>query len=104
MPLDSWGGSCYLYLASKIEVSGERENCYSLCGEEEYMVSHLNSFKYVDMDGELIETLFQNFEVIPQKIGVSKSTSIAPKITKDPPRMASLKEARAVVEDGGCTI
>ena len=25
-------------------------------GEEEYMVSHLNSFRYVEMDGEFIET------------------------------------------------
>ena len=31
-------------------------------GEEEYMVSHLNSFKYVEMDGEFIETPCQNFE------------------------------------------
>ena len=27
-------------------------------GEEEYMVSHLNSFRYVEMDGEFIETPF----------------------------------------------
>ena len=26
-------------------------------GEEEYMVSHLNSSRYVEMDGEFIETL-----------------------------------------------
>ena len=28
----------------------------TVCGEEEYMVSHLNSFKYVEMDGKFIET------------------------------------------------
>ena len=35
---------------------------------------------------------------------VVKATPATPKITKDPPRMASLKDARAVVEEGGCTI
>ena len=34
-------------------------------GEEEYMVSYLNSFRYVEMDGEFIETPFQNFEEVP---------------------------------------
>ena len=28
----------------------------TVCGEEEYMVSHLNSFRYVKMDGEFIKT------------------------------------------------
>ena len=27
-------------------------------GEEEYMISHLNSFRYVELDGEFIETHF----------------------------------------------
>ena len=35
-------------------------------GEEEYMGSHLNSFHYVEMDGEFIETHCQNFEGVPQ--------------------------------------
>ena len=30
-------------------------------GQEEYMVSHLNSFKYVEMDGEFIEIPCQAF-------------------------------------------
>ena len=34
-------------------------------GEEEYMVSQLNSFRYVEMDGEFIETPCQNFEEVP---------------------------------------
>ena len=33
-------------------------------GEEEYMVSHLNFFRYVEMDGEFIETPCQNFEEV----------------------------------------
>ena len=37
-------------------------------GEEEYMVSHLNSFWYVEMDGEFIETPFQHFEEVPQTL------------------------------------
>ena len=34
-------------------------------GEEEYMVSHLTSFRYVEMDGEFIEAPCQNFEEVP---------------------------------------
>ena len=61
------------------------------------MVSHLNSFRYVEMDGEFIETPFQHFEEVPQTLA---STEI---VTEDPPmKMASLKDARAVVEKGGC--
>ena len=68
------------------------------------MVSHLNSFKYVEMDGEFIETPCQTFEVIPPTIVVAKSTPATPKAAKDTPKMASLKDARVVVEDEGCTI
>ena len=61
-------------------------------GEEEYMVSHLNSFWYVEMDGEFSETPCQNFEEVPQTL-VSIKT-----VAEDPPlKMASLKDARAVV-------
>ena len=28
----------------------------TVCSKEEYMVSHLNSFRYVEMDNEFIET------------------------------------------------
>ena len=31
-------------------------------GEEEYMISHLNSFCYVELDGEFIETPFQHLK------------------------------------------
>ena len=76
----------------------------TVCGEEEYMVSHLNYFKYVEMDGEFIETPCQTFEVIPPTIVVAKASYATLRITKDPPRKASLKDARVVVEEGGCTI
>ena len=37
-------------------------------------------------------------------IVVAKATPTTSKIAKDTPRMTSLKDARDVVEDGGCTI
>ena len=68
------------------------------------MIGHLNSFKYVEMDGEFIKTPYQEFEVVPPMIVVAKATPATPKVAKDTPRMASLKDARDVVKDGGCTI
>ena len=68
------------------------------------MVSHLNSFKYVEMDGEFIETPCQSFEVVPPMVAVAKATPDVPRTVKDVPMRASLKYARAGIEDGGCTI
>ena len=56
-------------------------------GEEEYMINHLNSFRYVELDGEFIETPFQHFEEVPQDVAVTK---VVPKITRPPLRMSSL--------------
>ena len=67
-------------------------------GEEEYMVSHLNSFCYVEMNREFIETPCQNFEEVPQILASTEVTT-----NKPPLKMASLKDARVVVEEGGCT-
>ena len=36
----------------------------TVCGEEEYIVSHLTSFLYVKVEGEIHETLFQAFETV----------------------------------------
>ena len=36
-------------------------------GEEEYMISHLNSFRYVELDGEFIETLFNISKRSPKR-------------------------------------
>ena len=67
-------------------------------GEEEYMVSHLNSFRYIEMDGEFIETPFQHFEeVLP--ISAAAETAVEENV---PLKMASLKDARAVVQKGDC--
>ena len=62
------------------------------------MVSHLNSFRYVEMDGEFIETPCQNFEEVPQTLASTEVTT-----NKLSLKMASLKDARAVILEGGCT-
>ena len=66
------------------------------------MVSHLNSFRYMEMDGESIDTPYQTFEVIsPAAI---KDVSAIPKTTRVLHKMASLKDSKATIEEGGCTI
>ena len=61
------------------------------------MVSHLNFFRYVEMDGEFIETPCQHFEEVPQTLTSTET------VAEDPPKkMASLKDARAVIEKGEC--
>ena len=76
----------------------------SVHGEEEYMINHLNSFRYVELDGEFIETPFQHFEELSEEIAATKAVSSVLTITRPPTRMSSLKDARAVVEEGGSTI
>ena len=66
------------------------------------MVSHLNSFRYMEMDGEFIETPCQAFEVISPTIVEDVST--IPKTTRVSHKMASLKDAKETIEEGGCTI
>ncbi|XP_058745905.1 uncharacterized protein LOC131618759 [Vicia villosa] len=66
----------------------------TICGEEEHVVSHLASFRYIDVEGEVHETPCQAFEVVQTiKIPYVKNKKLeAP--------MSSLKEAKAVVESG----
>ena len=71
----------------------------TVCGEEEYMVSHLQSFRYLKMEGEFIETPCQVFEAIPRVMLVD--FPVTPKV---PSKMASLEDARSVFEEGGCTV
>ena len=68
------------------------------------MVSHLNSFRYVEMDDEFIETPCQNFEEVPRTVAATKTVSKIPKIARPPLKMASMKDARVVVEECGCII
>ena len=65
------------------------------------MIIHLNSLRYVELDGEFIETPFQHFEEFPQEVAVTKDVSQIPKITRPPLRMSSLKDAKAIIEEGG---
>src|ERR1051325_10385947 len=74
----------------------------TVCGEEEYIVSRLQSFRYIEMEGEFIETPCQAFESIPRVMPVDSPDT--PEVTRVPPKMASLKDAKAAVEEGGCTI
>ena len=55
MDPQSWGSD--VYAPPEAKIPSERE-IVTVQGEEEYMVSHLNSFRYVEMDGEFIETQF----------------------------------------------
>ena len=49
------------------------------------------------MDGEFIETPFQHFEEVPQTLASAET------VIEDPPlKMASLKDARAVIEKVEC--
>ncbi|XP_058774425.1 uncharacterized protein LOC131648709 [Vicia villosa] len=73
-------------------------------GEEEYVVSYVNEYKYVEVNSEFIETPCQTFELVPQVVSTAKHTPTVPKVTRIPPTMASLKDAKAVVEEGGCTV
>ena len=66
------------------------------------MVSHLNSFKYVEMDGKFIETPFQTFEVVPPLVATTKISSDMRKDDKVVPRMVSFKDARAAVKNRSC--
>ena len=53
------------------------------------------------MEGDFIETPCQNFEEVPQTMVAIETVS---KITRPPLKMASLKDAKAVIEEGGSTI
>ena len=63
-------------------------------GEEDFMVSNLNLFKFVEMDGEFIKTPCQAFEVVSPMVASTKVSFDIPKAAQDVPKMASLKDAR----------
>ena len=68
------------------------------------MISHLNSFRYVELDGELIETPFQHFEEVSPEVTVAKTMTDVPIISKPVYRMASLKDMEAVIKEGRSTV
>src|ERR1043165_3101805 len=54
------------------------------------------------MEGELVETPCQAFEAIPRVMLVD--SPVTPEVTRAPPKMASLKDAKVAVEEGGSAI
>ena len=56
------------------------------------------------MDGEFIDTLCQNFKEVPQTLATTETVINMLKITRPPLKIASLKDAKAVIEEGGSTI
>lgn len=74
-----------------------------VCGEEEYMVSQLSSYQYVEIEGEVHETPCQAFEAV-QVVNIPH-----PDTKKLPVSMSSFRDVRAVVEAGhpigwGCVL
>lgn len=58
------------------------------------MISHLNSFRYIEVEGEIHETPFQAFDVV-HAIKIPHIEEKKQKIS-----MSSFKQAQAVVESG----
>ncbi|XP_050877043.1 uncharacterized protein LOC127080791 [Lathyrus oleraceus] len=65
-------------------------------GEEDIMVSHLTSFRYVEGEGEMREVPFQSFEVI--NVEMVCPTKDESKDYESP--MESLKDALTIIKDG----
>lgn len=63
-----------------------------VCGEEVYMVSHMSTFRYVEVEGEVHETPFQAFEAV-QMINIPY-----PKVKKPEVSMSSLKDVKEIIE------
>jgi hypothetical protein len=62
-------------------------------GEEDILVSHLTSFRYIEVDGEITETPFQSLEVV--NMMVVQQTLETPKSGSS---MTSWQGAKAVME------
>lgn len=64
-------------------------------GEEDILVSHLTSFRYIEVEGEITETSFQSLEVVNvltvQQISESPKSKLS---------MAFWKGAKATIENG----
>lgn len=64
-------------------------------GEEDILVSHLTSFRYIEVDGEITKTPFQSLEVV--NVMTIQHTFESP---KSEPSMASWQGAKAAIENG----
>ncbi|KAI5384969.1 hypothetical protein KIW84_071820 [Lathyrus oleraceus] len=66
----------------------------TVCGEEDILVSHLSSFKYVEVDGEIHETLCQAFKTVAlERVAFAEQK-------KPGASIASYKQAMEVVNSG----
>jgi hypothetical protein len=65
----------------------------TVCGEEDIFVSHLSSFKYVEMDGEIWETPSQAFETVKVENALLAKE-------EEKPSISSYKQAAEVVKSG----
>jgi hypothetical protein len=65
----------------------------TVCGEEDIFVSHLSSFKYVEMDGEIVETPSQAFETVKVENALFAKE-------EEKPSISSYKQAAEVVRSG----
>lgn len=64
-------------------------------GEEYIVVSHLASFRYVEVGGEIHETPFQAFEVVNMEMTPPTKASPGTKLS-----MASWKDEKTIIQDG----
>jgi hypothetical protein len=65
----------------------------TVCGKEDIFVSHLSSFKYVEMDGEIWETPSQAFETIKVENALFSKE-------EEKPSISSYKQGAEVVKSG----
>lgn len=64
-------------------------------GEEDILVSHLTSFRYIDVEGKITQTRFQSLEVV--NVLTVQQISESPKLELS---MASWKGAKVIIETG----
>ncbi|KAI5429484.1 hypothetical protein KIW84_034174 [Lathyrus oleraceus] len=83
--------SSTLHQKIKFPVNGR---IITVCGEEDILVSNLSTFKYVEVEGEIHETLCQAFE----SVQIKDATSVEE--VKAGASISSFKQARAVVDSG----
>ena len=92
--MDSQSRGSYLYPSSEAQVSSGWKKIM-VCGEEEYVLIHLTSFQYMEVEGEVHENSFQAFEIV-------QTFNIPPPERKKKleTSLTSLKDAQALVEVG----
>ncbi|KAI5402474.1 hypothetical protein KIW84_050191 [Lathyrus oleraceus] len=85
-----------LHQKLKYELEGQ---IVTVCGEEDIFVSHLSTFKYVEMDGEMHQMLCQGFETTNIN-EVAPEAVFSPEFEKVGTSISSYKQAVEVVKAG----